>query len=36
MYLSIYDRGQNGEDFIGRIEVKPVLVHDHTVDRWYP
>jgi len=36
MYLSIYDRGLNGEEFIGRVEVKPVLVHDHTVDRWYP
>lgn len=21
---------------MGRIEVKPVLVHDHTVDRWLP
>lgn len=36
IYISIYDRGPNEESFVGRLEVKPVLVHDHTVDRWLP
>lgn len=34
IYFSIYDRDVDGEAFIGRVEVKPTLVHDHTVDRW--
>ncbi|KAF8311143.1 Pkinase-domain-containing protein [Clavulina sp. PMI_390] len=35
VYLNIYDRTPECDEFIGALEFKPVLVHDHTVDRWY-
>jgi hypothetical protein len=36
--LNIYDRfvDENSSGFLGMLEIKPVLIHDHSVDNWYP
>jgi hypothetical protein len=33
--LNIYDRAAQDQGFLGTVQIKPVLVHDHTVDQWY-
>ena len=34
--LNVYDRTQDSEhSFLGTLQIKPVLMHDHTVDHWY-
>ncbi|KAI9066755.1 Pkinase-domain-containing protein [Trametes sanguinea] len=33
--LSVYDRSQSEHAFLGSVQIKPALVHEHTVDQWY-
>ena len=33
--FNIYDRADEEQGFLGMVEIKPVLKHDHTVDQWY-
>ncbi|KAI1795132.1 serine/threonine protein kinase [Ganoderma leucocontextum] len=33
--FSVYDRALSEQPFLGTVQIKPVLVHDHTVDQWY-
>jgi len=33
--FNVYDRSVDDPGFLGTVKVKPVLVHDHTVDEWY-
>lgn len=33
--FNIYDRSVNDLGFLGTMQIKPVLVHEHTVDQWY-
>ncbi|KAI0053026.1 Pkinase-domain-containing protein [Auriscalpium vulgare] len=33
--FNIYDRSQEVHGFLGSVQFKPVLIHDHTVDQWY-
>lgn len=33
--FNIYDRALDSHAFLGNVQFKPVLVHDHTVDQWY-
>ncbi|KAF8592617.1 kinase-like protein [Ramaria rubella] len=34
--LNVYDRRHDTEhSFLGTLQIKPVLLHDHTVDQWY-
>ncbi|KAI0347183.1 kinase-like protein [Trametopsis cervina] len=33
--FNIYDRAVSDLGFLGTLQIKPVLVHDHTVDQWY-
>ncbi|CCL99436.1 uncharacterized protein FIBRA_01454 [Fibroporia radiculosa] len=33
--LNVYDRSASDPGFLGTIQIKPVLAHDHTVDQWY-
>ncbi|KAF8901721.1 kinase-like domain-containing protein [Gymnopilus junonius] len=33
--FSLYDRAVSDQGFLGTIQIKPVLIHDHTVDQWY-
>lgn len=33
--FNIYDRSAVDQEFLGKIEIKPVLIHDRTVDQWY-
>ncbi|KAJ6516127.1 putative serine/threonine protein kinase [Mycena sanguinolenta] len=34
--FNVYDRGSGVDHtFLGNVQIKPVLVHDHTVDQWY-
>ena len=37
--IDIYDRYVDETSvtsgFLGMLEIKPVLVHDHSVDNWY-
>lgn len=33
--FNIYDRSSDADAFLGTINIKPVLRHDHTVDNWY-
>jgi len=33
--FNIYDRAQEDHGFLGNVQLKPILVHDHTVDHWY-
>ncbi|KAG6333506.1 hypothetical protein ID866_5582 [Astraeus odoratus] len=32
--FNVYDRVSD-HHFLGTVQIKPVLVHDHTVDQWY-
>ena len=32
---TVYDRSSDEHRFLGRVQIKPLLVHDHTVDQWY-
>ena len=33
--FNVYDRGVEEHGFLGTVQIKPILVHDHTVDEWY-
>ncbi|KAG6880075.1 hypothetical protein C0992_006887 [Termitomyces sp. T32_za158] len=33
--FNVYDRAAQDQGFLGTVQVKPVLIHDHTVDQWY-
>ncbi|KAF8640120.1 hypothetical protein AX17_001356 [Amanita inopinata Kibby_2008] len=33
--FNVYDRSVSDLGFLGNIQIKPLLVHDHTVDQWY-
>ena len=33
--FNIYDRAANDLGFLGMVQIKPVLINDHTVDQWY-
>ncbi|KAJ7638601.1 kinase-like domain-containing protein [Roridomyces roridus] len=33
--LNVYDRAAVEHGFLGTVQIKPILVHDHTVDQWY-
>ncbi|KAI0307259.1 serine/threonine protein kinase [Multifurca ochricompacta] len=33
--FNIYDRADEEHGFMGSVQVKPTLVHDHAVDQWY-
>jgi serine/threonine protein kinase len=33
--FNVYDRAVEEHDFLGTVQIKPVLLHDHTVDQWY-
>ncbi|KAF5387800.1 hypothetical protein D9615_000184 [Tricholomella constricta] len=33
--FNVYDRSVEDQGFLGTVQVKPILVHDHTVDQWY-
>ncbi|KAG5654477.1 hypothetical protein H0H81_001976 [Sphagnurus paluster] len=33
--FNVYDRSIEDQGFLGTVQVKPILVHDHTVDQWY-
>ncbi|KAF8803859.1 kinase-like protein [Phlegmacium glaucopus] len=33
--FNVYDRAVSDQGFLGTVQIKPVLIHDHTVDQWY-
>ncbi|KAF5393815.1 hypothetical protein D9757_000227 [Collybiopsis confluens] len=33
--FNVYDRAVDDTGFLGILQVKPVLIHDHSVDQWY-
>jgi len=33
--FNVYDRAVEDQGFLGTVQIKPVLIHDHTVDQWY-
>ncbi|KAH9844206.1 serine/threonine protein kinase [Rhodofomes roseus] len=33
--FNVYDRSASDPGFLGTVQIKPALVHDHTVDQWY-
>ncbi|KAJ7086659.1 kinase-like domain-containing protein [Mycena epipterygia] len=33
--FNVYDRAVLEHGFLGTVQIKPVLIHDHTVDQWY-
>ncbi|KAG7097269.1 hypothetical protein E1B28_004635 [Marasmius oreades] len=33
--FNVYDRSASDPGFLGMLNIKPVLVHEHTVDQWY-
>ncbi|KAF5333342.1 hypothetical protein D9611_002197 [Ephemerocybe angulata] len=33
--LNVYDRAAEDQGFLGHLQIKPVLVNDHTVDQWF-
>ena len=35
MICNIYDRSEDLHTFVGTVQIKPTLIHDHTVDHWY-
>ena len=32
--FNVYDRAQD-QAFLGMVEIKPTLMHEHTVDQWH-
>ncbi|OCF35009.1 AGC/AKT protein kinase [Kwoniella heveanensis BCC8398] len=35
LHVSVYDRGKEGEGFLGMLDIKPVLQDGYTLDNWY-
>ncbi|WVR06620.1 hypothetical protein IAU60_003652 [Kwoniella sp. DSM 27419] len=35
LHVSVYDRGRDGEGFLGMLDLKPVLQDGYTLDNWY-
>ncbi|KAI0320695.1 kinase-like domain-containing protein [Amylostereum chailletii] len=33
--FNVYDRSQEEQPYLGTVQYKPILVHDHTVDQWF-
>ncbi|KAH9938248.1 serine/threonine protein kinase [Fomitopsis serialis] len=33
--FNVYDRSATDPGFLGTVQIKPALVHDHTVDQWF-
>lgn len=33
--FNVYDRAVEEHGFLGTVQIKPILIHDHTVDEWY-
>jgi hypothetical protein len=33
--FNVYDRAVEDQGFLGTVQIKPVLIHDHTVDQWH-
>ncbi|OCH92893.1 Pkinase-domain-containing protein [Obba rivulosa] len=33
--FNVYDRNAADTGFLGTVQIKPTLIHDHTVDQWY-
>lgn len=33
--FNVYDRGLCEHGFLGTVQIKPALIHDHTVDQWH-
>lgn len=33
--FNVYDRSVEDQGFLGTVQIKPILIHDHTVDQWY-
>ncbi|KAE9399029.1 kinase-like protein [Gymnopus androsaceus JB14] len=33
--FNLYDRAVEDQGFLGTLQIKPILVHDHTIDQWY-
>jgi serine/threonine protein kinase SCH9 len=33
--LTVYDRASVDNYYLGTVQIKPILKHDHTVDQWY-
>ncbi|KAF8633677.1 hypothetical protein AX15_001288 [Amanita polypyramis BW_CC] len=33
--FTVYDRSVSDLGFLGTVQIKPLLIHDHTVDQWY-
>jgi hypothetical protein len=33
--FNVYDGAIEAHVFLGTVQIKPVLIHDHTVDQWY-
>ncbi|EKM80493.1 hypothetical protein AGABI1DRAFT_113660 [Agaricus bisporus var. burnettii JB137-S8] len=31
----VYDRAVSDQGFLGSVKIRPLLIHDHTVDDWY-
>lgn len=33
--FNLYDRAVEDQGFLGTLQIKPILVHEHTIDQWY-
>ncbi|KIM90639.1 hypothetical protein PILCRDRAFT_29795, partial [Piloderma croceum F 1598] len=33
--FNVYDRNVEDHGFLGTVQIKPALIHDHTVDQWH-
>ncbi|KZV64842.1 Pkinase-domain-containing protein [Peniophora sp. CONT] len=33
--FNVYDRSDECQTYLGTVQYKPVLIHDHTVDQWF-
>ncbi|SJL01708.1 related to SCH9-serine/threonine protein kinase involved in stress response and nutrient-sensing signaling pathway [Armillaria ostoyae] len=33
--FNVYDRSVDDLGFLGTVQIKPVLIHEHSVDQWY-
>ncbi|KAJ6486708.1 kinase-like domain-containing protein [Mycena sanguinolenta] len=33
--FNVYDGADSNHTFLGTVQIKPVLVHDNTIDQWY-